>query len=285
MGRTTRGSSVGETTSRHRPGVQGRLARQIAVAALSASTLAGSAAAGAAGAMPTATVVAASTAAVPETYTTKAGDTLARVARQFGIKWRALAEANVETVGADPRPRRRLAVGTVLIIRTPSAPSEPSGPSASAARTFTAYVTGYTWFDNTPAGSAAISHGVLRNRAGGTGTYADPITVAVGHDLSTGRDVLDFRAGTRFYMPYLKRYFIVEDTCGDGPSPQNGACHRHPSNVSAWVDIWIGGQGGTASSADACARRITGNRAVEVNPPSGRAVTAGSVSSGGRCAI
>jgi hypothetical protein len=88
-----------------------------------------------------------------------------------------------------------------------------------------AYTTGYDYWDNTPAGSAIISDPILHKRAGGTGTYADPITLAVGHSIIGGKDILDYPAGTKFYIPNLRRYFIVEDTCGDGPSPQTEECH------------------------------------------------------------
>jgi len=158
-------------------------------------------------------------------------------------------------------------------------------PTESTETGITAYVTGYTYFDNTPPGSAAISNPVLHSQAGGTGTYEDPITVAVGHSRASGRDVLDYPAGTRFYMHYLKRYFIVEDTCGDGSFPETGPCHVHPSNVSAWLDIWVDGQGGSESSATSCAERITGNQPVIINPGPGLTVTAGPVSKNGTCAI
>ena len=158
-------------------------------------------------------------------------------------------------------------------------------PTASTETGLTAYVTGYTYYDNTPPGSAAISNPILHSQAGGTGTYDDPITVAVGHSTASGQDVLDYPAGTRFYMQYLKRYFIVEDTCGDGDYPETGPCHVHPSNVTAWLDIWVDGQGGSQSSATSCAERITGNQPVIINPERGLTVTAGPVSKNGRCAI
>ena len=45
-----------------------------------------------------------------------------------------------------------------------------------------------------PAGLPDISHPVLHKKAGGSGTYADPVTIAVGHSLETGKDLLDFPA-------------------------------------------------------------------------------------------
>lgn len=150
--------------------------------------------------------------------------------------------------------------------------------------TKTMYVTGYTYYDNTPAGSAAISHPVRHKKAGGTGTWADPITVAVGHRYVRGRDVLDFARGSRFYLPYLDRYVIVEDTCGDGKHPERGPCHVHPRGTAAWLDIWIDGRGRGSTSATRCAERITGKHRVELNPSKKRKVSRGAVArKGHRC--
>lgn len=141
------------------------------------------------------------------------------------------------------------------------------------------FVTAYTWYDNTPAGSHAISHPVLHNAAGGTGTYEDPVTLAVGHSKETGEDVLDIPAGTRIYLPDVRRYFIVEDTCGDGPAPENGPCHvgadEHGGD-SLWIDMWIGGMGESASFVRTCTRTVTGVFAAVFNPANHYVVAPGS---------
>ena len=49
--------------------------------------------------------------------------------------------------------------------------------SRRAEKAFSAYLTGYSYWDNTPPGSAAISKPVIHRRAGGTGKYNDPITI------------------------------------------------------------------------------------------------------------
>ena len=139
-----------------------------------------------------------------------------------------------------------------------------------------AYITAYSYWDNTPVGSTAISHPVLHQNAGGTGTYQDPITLAVGHSIINGKDILDYPAGTRFYIPTVRRYFIVEDTCGDGPTPQNGPCHTGYQGYP-WLDIWIDGHGGSASSAAACAAALTNVHTVILNPASTYSVVAGPV--------
>ena len=78
---------------------------------------------------------------------------------------------------------------------------------------------------------------------------------------------MDWPAGTRFYIPNLRRYFIAEDTCGDGPSPQDGPCHvGYPQPATTWLDVWVGGEGGTNGGADACMDSITAVWDVLVNP-------------------
>jgi hypothetical protein len=155
----------------------------------------------------------------------------------------------------------------------------PIQPASSEKIVNTAYTTAYTWHDNTPVGSASISHPVLHRTAGGTGTYADPITIAVGHSLATGKDVLDFPAGTRIYLPDVRRYFIVEDTCGDGNDPENGPCHQgtnaQGTNSTIWIDMWIGGQSVDADGADNCASRVTDIHTAVFNPASNYVVAPG----------
>ena len=148
---------------------------------------------------------------------------------------------------------------------------------------FSVYLTGYSFWDNTPPGSAAIARPVIRQRAGGSGTYSDPITIAVGHSFATGRQELDFPAGTRFYFPALRRYAIVEDVCGDGPSPQNGPCHVG-YNGMPWLDIYVDGSGAGPHAANACMRQITGIHEVIVAPPKGSPVVAGPLTESG-CVI
>ena len=162
-------------------------------------------------------------------------------------------------------------------------------PASSSERIVkTTYTTAYTWYDNTPAGSATISHPVLHKTAGGAGTYSDPITIAVGHSLATGKDVLDFPAGTRIYLPDVRRYFIVEDTCGDGKKPEGGPCHQgvnaDGTNSTIWIDMWIGGQSMNAAGADKCASKVTDVHTAVFNPASNYAVAPGAgVIHDGKC--
>jgi hypothetical protein len=145
---------------------------------------------------------------------------------------------------------------------------------------FEAYITGYSYWDNTPPGSGDISNPVLHDNAGGTGTYADPITLAVGHSIVGGKDILDYPEGTKFYLPYLKKYAIVEDTCGDGRTPQNGPCHTGYQG-HAWLDLYVGGQGASRSSSDSCMSRLTGVHSVIKDPAANYPVSAGSLTEAG----
>lgn len=151
---------------------------------------------------------------------------------------------------------------------------------SAAEQYFTAYVTGYSYWDNTPPGSAAIARPVIHQRAGGKGTYSDPITIAVGYRLVGGRAKLDFPAGTRFYLPHLQRYAIVEDICGDGPNPESTGCARGNGGYP-WLDIYVDGSRVGAEAANACMYQLTGFHDIIINPRKGYQVTAGSIAEQG----
>ena len=141
-------------------------------------------------------------------------------------------------------------------------------------RRFNAYLTGYSYWDNTPPASSAIARPVIHRRAGGTGTYNDPITIAVGHAISGGKQTLDFPAGTRFYIGSIQKYAIVEDVCGDGPTPQKGPCHSGRNGLP-WLDIYVGGRRAGPDIANACMRRITAVHSFIINPRRGYSVISG----------
>jgi len=92
-------------------------------------------------------------------------------------------------------------------------------------------VTAYGWWDNDPPGSATIAYPyanggkTIHFRAGGIGSYDDPITFAA--------DPKVFPKGTRIYIPRLMKFFIMEDLCG--------AALKRKEGELPIVDIWIGG--------------------------------------------
>jgi len=133
------------------------------------------------------------------------------------------------------------------------------------------WLTGYSWQDNTPPDSAIVSHPQLHQLAGGTGTYLDPITVAV-----PGEGYGIWIPGSRFYLPTVRRYVIVEDT---GASPP-------PPGQDGHLDLWIGGQGGTRQATDACEKAITGITVPAVyNPAPGYPVIPGPVFANNICNV
>lgn len=146
--------------------------------------------------------------------------------------------------------------------------------------TFTAYLTGYSFWDNTPPGSAAIARPVVHRTAAGSGTYHDPITIAVGYRLVGGRAQLDYPAGTRFYIPSLQRYAIVEDICGDGPQPHLTGCHRGKNGLP-WLDIYVDGRRAGSGAANACMYSITGAHKIIMNPRPNYRVSAGALTESG----
>ncbi len=135
---------------------------------------------------------------------------------------------------------------------------------------YNAYTTGFSYYYSTPPGNT-ITNPIIHSVAGGTGTYADPITLSVG---STNSVSMDYPAGTRFYIPNVRRYFIVEYSCA--------TCHvTLPSGTTTWVGMWIGGQGATTSALDACVSKIAVSggtvHTIIKNPASNYLVVPGSI--------
>jgi len=153
----------------------------------------------------------------------------------------------------------RIAVCVAAISAIAFAVTSASGASTSASRKATAtaaaaaakkpkqvevYATYYGWYDNTPPGCATAYSGC----AGGTGTYAHPITFA--------SDKKEFPVGTILYYPTIEKYVRMGDECqecaedwsGKGP---DGGPHLHH------LDIWIGGKGGNEFDVINCEDGLT----------------------------
>jgi hypothetical protein len=152
--------------------------------------------------------------------------------------------------------------------------------SASGEVRFEAYVTGYSYWDNTPPGSAAIAYPVVHRTAGGTGTYQDPITLAVGHRIDGQRRSIDYPVGTRFYLENLRKYAIVEDLCGDGGRPQDGPCHAGYQG-RPWLDIYVDGARSARSASNTCMNKLTQFHTVVQNPAPDYPVVAGALTESG----
>lgn len=169
------------------------------------------------------------------------------------------------------RGATRVAVGFAAVAVLASACSRESGQPPTGNNQLTIWLTGYSWQDNTPPGSSIVGEPVLHKQAGGEGTFADPITVAVpGH-----KGKMDWPPGTKFYLPTVRRYVIVEDSGAAAP----------PDGADTHLDMWIDGQDGTKATTDACENQFTGNVPAQTNPPDGLPVMAGPIFGGGKCNV
>lgn len=142
-----------------------------------------------------------------------------------------------------------------------------AGHATTHATTQQTFLTFYGWWDNTPPGGA-ISYPTLHSTAGGTGTYADPITFA--------SDKAEIAPGTRIWVPRVGKYFVMEDGCEEcsadwsGKGPNGGPKLAH-------FDLWLGGKGGSPMKAIECENALTDYTAdntpsmepVVIDPPSG----------------
>jgi len=119
------------------------------------------------------------------------------------------------------RLRSLLVALAVVGIILPAAARRADADSTSVQ----AFTTLYGYADNSPPGRA-IAHPCIHPEAGGTGTYADPITFAT--------DVRELPWCRIIYVPYMQRYFIHEDECSE--------CDRDWSRRHKYrFDMWAGG--------------------------------------------
>jgi hypothetical protein len=115
---------------------------------------------------------------------------------------------------------------------------------------------------NEPRGSRDIAYPkVMHGKAGGTGTFDDPLTFAAREDA--------FKLGTKIYVPDVQRYFILEDLC--------------PQCSGTGLNLWAGpaDDSGLIDCTKSLAR--SGDRGYVVNPPSGLPVVPGDLYQSGRC--
>jgi 3D (Asp-Asp-Asp) domain-containing protein len=131
------------------------------------------------------------------------------------------------------------------------------------------FVTFYGAADNDPPGSTEIAHPNDRHQeAGGSGTYADPLSLAA--------DPRAIPVGTRVYYPPLRKYFVMEDDCAQCITDWRSSRRPH-------IDLWTGDFQGSALLACENALTPDGLVAVEVNPPPGRPVDARPLFNGRGC--
>lgn len=130
----------------------------------------------------------------------------------------------------------------------------------------TGLITAYGWCDNDPPGDAISSSGRYGKAVQGDGSYDNPSTCAT--------DPSRIGFGTVIYLPHLKKYCVVEDTCA--------ACQ---SDSGTHVDLWIGINGSPDCGAESnCEDSVTREHAqIYINAPDGLEVDTTPIFNGWNC--
>jgi hypothetical protein len=131
------------------------------------------------------------------------------------------------------------------------------GSSINDDGSITLNITSYGFNDNDDGngnfGTAQIAYPIIHSIATeGSGTADDPITFAT--------DANEFAPGTIIYVPYLQKFFIMEDGCVECTADwQNGIYH---------IDLWMGPNDvpQPEPALDDCEGSITRTDVVYVNP-------------------
>ena len=139
----------------------------------------------------------------------------------------------------------------------------------SAQEVVSSYVTFYGFDDNDDGdaahlGSDIISHATIHESASeDLGTYERPGTLAT--------DINFVSPGTIVYVPALKRYYVMEDTCRE--------CSKDWLHSRPHVDLYVSS---TGPELAACEDRLTmESTKIIINPPPDLPVKSGSACHGG----
>lgn len=124
-------------------------------------------------------------------------------------------------------------------------------------------ITFYGFVDNDPPGRDIAFPkykylSTIHDQAGGKGTFDDPITLA--------SDPKKLKIGTKVYVPFLKKYFVMEDSCA--------TCIKDwQLKNKAHIDLWIESEEINSDKLLECENLLTRQRAdVEINPKEEREV-------------
>ena len=114
-------------------------------------------------------------------------------------------------------------------------------------------MTFYAAADNDPPGSAEIAYPNSRHvSAGGTGTYADPLSLAT--------DPREIRPGVLVYYPPVQKYFVMEDDCAECIDDWSASRTPH-------VDLWMSNTADPAVQNCEAALTPDDPDTIIVNPP------------------
>lgn len=108
-------------------------------------------------------------------------------------------------------------------------------------------ITFYSWGDNSGTDIAypVSVYPTVHDEAGGTGTYNDPVTFAANSNSMIGE---------KLYIPYLRKYAVKEDLCGD--------CGENH------IAVWMNSDGRYNNSVISCGEYWSReDQRVIVNPP------------------
>lgn len=158
----------------------------------------------------------------------------------------------------EPEPTAPATEPTTATGVTPTTGANPTTGAGTGTPNFMlSKLTGYGWPDNDPPGGG-IAYPGKHQKAGGTGTYEDPITFAT---ATSARDT--FPAGMIVYIPHLQKYFIMEDSCA--------ACN------ATWMDLWVNSNGTFDEEVQVCEDSLTIEHStpdipVVLNAPAGLTV-------------
>jgi hypothetical protein len=159
--------------------------------------------------------------------------------------------------------------GTAEPVAAAAVPASPVRAPAPVSGNATVELTFYGAVDNDPPGSTEIAYPNSRHPgAGGTGSYADPLTLAT--------DPRELPPGSTVYVPFLKKYFVMEDDCAE--CIQDWSASKKPH-----LDLWMSATGG--ADLLRCEDALTPDdpAPVRVNPPADLPVDPRALFAGGHC--
>jgi hypothetical protein len=145
----------------------------------------------------------------------------------------------------------------------PTSATGTTPPASGTGTTANVTITFYGSWDNDPPSSTDIAYPVIHDKAGGTGTYEDPLTFA-----SPAGDGA-YEIGTKIYVPFVQKYFIKEDQCAVSWTAPEGC------GAVTMVDLYVGNPS-DAEAVVECENSLTpgGDTEIMINPPAGLTVSA-----------
>ena len=151
----------------------------------------------------------------------------------------------------------------------------PVGSTGGGGQQMTVNLTSYGFNDNDDGsghyGTATIAYPQIHNQAHeGSGAFDDPITFAT--------DANELAPGTIVYVPYLQKYFIMEDGCVECTDDwRRGVRH---------IDLWMGPASLQPEPAlDDCEGDVTRTDTIFANAGAGYPVDTTPMFSSGRCTV